>query len=118
MPGALLLYAGRAGDEPRYRTFACGSTTLREAVAALTVSPSAREAGAFVEVVARRPDQSVEPLAAVMRYLPSYPATYRFRIPITLPRGTVVDVRSSAPGCAAGVEFISTRPARAASLRL
>lgn len=115
--GTLLLYSGRAGVEPRYRAFACGTTLLQQDVKALTVTPSASEAGAFVEVVARRPDQSVEPMAAVMRYLPAYPATYRFRTPVTLPRGTAIDVRSSAPGCMAGIDFIAMRPARAASPR-
>jgi hypothetical protein len=115
--GTLLLYPGRPGDAPRYRELSCGTTVLQQDVTAVTVTPSAREAGAFVEVVARRPDQSVEPMAAVLRFLPSYPATYRFRTPVTLPRGTAIEVRSSAPGCTAGIDFIATRPARAASPR-
>jgi hypothetical protein len=115
--GTLVLYEGRAGEPPRYRAFTCGTTVLERAVQVLTITPAAGEAGAFIEVVARRPDRSVEPLAAVMRYLPGYPATYRVRTPVALPRGTTIDVRSSAAACAAGIEFIATRPAPAASLR-
>ena len=115
--GTLLLYPGAAGAEPRYRAFACGATVLRQDVKALTVMPSAAEAGASVEVVARRPDNSVEPLVALRRYLPAYPSTYRFRTPIALPRGTVIDVRSSARECTAGIDFIASRPGRAVSLQ-
>jgi hypothetical protein len=112
-PGTLVLYSGRAGDEPRYRMFACGTTTLQQNVKVLSIAPTASEAGAFVEVVARRPDQSVEAMAAVMHYLPTSPVTYRFRSPVNLPRGTEIDVRSSATGCIAAIDFIATPPARA-----
>ncbi len=115
--GALLLYPGDAGVEPRHRAFACGTTVLRQDMRALTVTPSAAEAGAFVEVIARRPDNSVEPLVALARYLPAYPATYRFRTPIALPRGTIIDVRSSARECAARIDLIASRRGRAVSLQ-
>jgi hypothetical protein len=115
--GTLLLYRGRGGEPLRHRAFTCGTTVLRQDVRALSIMPSPIEAGAFVEIVARRPDQSVEPLAAVTRYLPGYPATYRFRTPVRLPRGTAIDVRSSVAGCAAEIEFIVTRHRRAASSR-
>jgi hypothetical protein len=111
-PGTLRLYSGPAGDEPRYRTLVCGTTTLQQNLKVLSIAPAASEAGAFVEVVARRPDQSVEAMTAVMHYVPTYPATYRFRSPVNLPRGTEIDVRSSAPGCNAAIDFIATPLAR------
>ena len=111
--GTLRLYSGRSGDEPRYRTLACGTTTLQQNVKVLSIAPTASEAGAFVEVVARRPDESVEAMAAVRHYVPTYPTTYRFRSPVNLPRGTEIDVRSSASGCNAAIDFIATPPARA-----
>jgi len=116
-PGTLRLYSGRAGEEPQYRTIACGTTTLQQNVKVLSIAPAASEAGAFVEVVARRPDQSVEAIAAVTHYVPTYPVTYRFRSPVNLPRGTELDLRSSAPGCAAAIDFTVMLPDRAALLR-
>jgi len=46
------------------------------------------------------------PLSLVPRYQPAYPLTYEFRTPVRLPRGTIVDVRSSAPGCSVGLDVI------------
>jgi hypothetical protein len=71
----------------------------------LALMPVAARGGEAIEVIARRPDRTVEPLAVVRRFEPAYPVTYRFRRPIALTRGTSIDVRSSASPCRAELEL-------------
>jgi hypothetical protein len=91
--------------ELRYRPLPCGATRLEAAIDVLAVEAAAKGAGDSVEVAATRPDGSVEPLCLVPRFQPGYRPTFRLRNPVALPAGSVLDVRSSAPGCAAGIEF-------------
>jgi hypothetical protein len=108
--GTLLLHRGARGLQPRFHQLPCTSTRLDRAVHALAIAPAAGEAGDFMEIVARRPDGSVEPLVGIPRFQPAYPASFRFRRPIALPRGTTIDVRASSPGCSAALEVIGARP--------
>ena len=118
---ALALYfGGRPKRELQHRELPCGAQALDRNIEVLAVTPRARGAGAAIEIVAARPDQTVEPLAVVRRYQPPYPVTYRFRKASGSPparcwmsgrqlrsaarawsfsRG---DWRASAPGCAPG----------------
>jgi hypothetical protein len=104
--GVLALRAGRPGIPPSHLSFACGEHTLARSVRAFALTPLAAGAGESVEVAARYRDGRVVPLSVVPHYQPAYPLTYEFRSPVRLPRGTVVDVRSSAPGCRAGLDVI------------
>ena len=104
--GVAFRFGARPKHELQHRTLACKATAIDRDIDALAVTPIAAEAGASIEIVARRADERVEPLAVVPRYAPEYPITYRFRKGVRLGRGTTIDVRSSAPGCSADLEFI------------
>ena len=105
-PGTLTLTFGPRGVAPSFLRLSCGAHTMRSDARAFAVTPSARLAGDSVEVVARYRDGRIEPLSVVPRYEPAYPLTYEFREPVRLPRGTVVEVSGSSPGCGAGLDVI------------
>jgi hypothetical protein len=115
--GTLLLRHGAKGLEPRFHQLPCTSTRLDRSVQALAIAPRGAAAGDFMEVVARRPDGSVEPLVGILRFQPGYPASFRFRRPIALPRGTAIDVRAGSPGCSAALEVTGARLAAHAPAR-
>jgi len=103
---AVALYFGkRAARELRHDALPCGDTTLDKDIEALAVTPRVPRAGEWIEVVARRPDQSVEALCVVRRYETQYPITYRFRNAVRIPHGSVVHVASSSAACDADLEF-------------
>jgi hypothetical protein len=102
------LYFGRPSTrELRHQSFRCGATVIDRSVAAIAVTPRLPAAGESIEIVAHRPDRTVEALSVVPRYEPQYPITYRFRKTVPLPRGTVLQLRSSSPGCAADLDVIA-----------
>jgi hypothetical protein len=110
--GTFTIFPGHAGSALQRRTLECGATDIAQDSQAVAILPSAA-AGESVEVTARRPDGTFEPLSIVLQSQPSYPITYRFRKPVALPRGTVVDVRSSADDCRATLDFTARTPGRA-----
>ena len=110
--GMLTLRFGRRGAAPSFLKLGCGEHTIGSNARAFAITPSARGAGDSVEVVARHRNGRVEPLSVVPHYLPAYPLTYEFREPVSLPRGTVVEVTSSSPGCSAGLDIIYGSRAR------
>ena len=105
--GTLSLYLA---DSPRtglqHRILPCGSTRIDAASDVVGVEADAASAGDSVEVVATRPDGSVEPLCLIPRFQPGYRPMLRLRRPVDLPAGSTIDVRSTAEGCSAGIEFI------------
>jgi hypothetical protein len=103
---AAFWFGSRPSRELRHRTLACGSSAVDHDTEALAVTPRAAEAGASIELVARDRDGGVEPLSVVPRYEPGFPLTYRFRKPIRLRRGTTIELRSSASGCSAELDYI------------
>jgi hypothetical protein len=105
-PGTLTLTFGPRGVAPAFLQLSCGAHTIESDARVFAVTPSARLAGDSVEVVARYRDGRIEPLSVVPRYEPAYPLTYEFREPVRLPRGTVVEVSGSSPGCGAGLDVI------------
>jgi hypothetical protein len=54
------------------------------------------QAGASVQVVAVRPDSSIEPLLWIYQYKPEFHRTYYYAAPIALPAGTKIEM--SPPG--------------------
>jgi len=104
--GTLTLTFGAPGAPPSHLSFGCGAHAIARSVRAFAITPLARGAGDSIEVAARYRDGSVVPLSLVPRYQPAYPLTYEFRTPVRLPRGTILDVRSSAPGCSVGLDVI------------
>jgi hypothetical protein len=77
---AVALYFARApGRALAHRQLGCGTTVLDRSVDALALTPRLGSAGESMEVVATRPDQTVDPLCVIPRYEPGYPITYRCR---------------------------------------
>ena len=74
LSGVALHFGGRPRRELRHRFLSCGSSTIDDNIEALAVTPRAPEAGAPIEIAARRADGSIEALAVVSRYEPAYPA--------------------------------------------
>jgi hypothetical protein len=105
--GVAFQFGGRPRRELRHRSLACGASLIDRDIEALAVTPRASAAGASIEVVARRRDGTVEPLCVLPRYEPAYPITYRFRAGVRLRTGSVIDLRSSSPDCAAELDFIT-----------
>jgi hypothetical protein len=56
------------------------------------------KAGASVQIVAVRPDSSIEPLLWIYRYKPEYHRTYYYREPIALPAGTRIEMSPAGSG--------------------
>ena len=106
--GTLALYLDdRAGIELQMRRLSCGPTVIAEAWDVLGVHADAAAAGDSVEIVATRPDGSVEALCLIPRFQPGYRPMLRFRRPVDLPRSSRIDVKSSSEECAAGIEFVA-----------
>ena len=102
-----LYFGARPRHQLQHRVLACGVSAIDRDIDALSIAPHAAEAGASVEAVARHADGSVEPLAAIARFQPSYPIAYRFQDSIRLRRGSAIDVRSSAADCGAVLDFVT-----------
>jgi hypothetical protein len=96
----------RPRRELRHRLFGCGIESIDRDIDVLAVRPHAAAADDTIEVVAHRPDDSLEPLCVVSRYQPTYAVTYRLRTPVRLTRGTRIDVRSSSTRCEAMIDFV------------
>jgi hypothetical protein len=104
---SLALYFGpRPSRELRHLQLPCGTRRLDHDVAVLAVNLHASAAGMAVELVAQRPDSTVEPLCVVRRYQPEYSLTYRLRTEVRFPAGTVLDVRSDDSKCGAELEYV------------
>jgi hypothetical protein len=112
--GSIVLYEGSAGTPIERMTLDCASRTMTRDALAIAITPQA-PADESVEVTARRPDGTVQPLCVILQSMPAYPASYRFATPVALPRGTLVDIRSSSPQCSATLELTSRTPGRAAA---
>ena len=102
-----LSFDRRPQRQLQHLTLACGSQPIDREIDLIAVQPTAAAAGETVEVVAYDRDGLVAPVAVVSRYRPDYAVTYRLRAPIHLARGSRVDVRSSADGCSARIDFVS-----------
>ena len=108
--GRLSLYYGaEPKHQLRHTTLPCGTTTLDETLDLLAIEPTTNESGASIEAIARRPNRSVEPLVLIPRYVTWYVPAYRFRSAVRLPRGSRVDVRSSAPTCSVALDYVPVR---------
>ena len=107
---AVALYFAREPGRPvRSRSLGCGTTVMDRGIDALALTPRLASAGESMEIVATRPDGSVDPLCVIPRFEPAYPLTYRFRAGVALPRGTALSVRSSSPDCSVDLSFVAER---------
>ncbi len=65
--------------------------------------------GATVQVLAMRPDGTVEPLLWIYQYNPDFQRTYYYRSPVKLPAGTRVVYRVHRTRAVSGCSFESAR---------
>ncbi|MGA3186515.1 MAG: hypothetical protein ABSF22_05330 [Bryobacteraceae bacterium] len=56
------------------------------------------KAGASVQIVAVRPDSSIEPLLWIYQYKPEFHRTYYYAAPVSLPAGTRIEMSPPASG--------------------
>jgi hypothetical protein len=91
----------------RHRSFPCGSATIETPMDVVAIRPVAAGAGDSIEVVARQPDGSIDPVVVVPQYAPIYATTYRLRRAMHLAGGTQLTVRSSSNRCSADLDFLS-----------
>jgi hypothetical protein len=96
-----------------------GRLQLQRAVRVMAIRPGNVNAGASLQVIARRPDGSVEPLLWLYNYQPRFSRSYVYREPVSLPEGTVVEMSPARVGtvvliCETGTlnATVSTTPRR------
>ncbi len=70
------------------------------------------KAGATVQIVAIRPDSSVEPLLWIYQYKPEFHRTYYYAAPVSLPAGTKIEM---SPPAAGSIGLFVKPPARASN---
>jgi hypothetical protein len=87
-----LQLTSQAAREIRHLRLHRGSTRLSCAVDVLAIRPELPSSGGPLQVIARQPDGTSEPLLFIRRYDSGAPATYRFRRPVPLANDTVVEV--------------------------
>jgi hypothetical protein len=73
------------------RIAVAGAKTIRAAVKVAGIQPRSIEPGGALLVVAKKPDGSVEPMLWVQEFNPAFQDPYRYRSPVALPAGTVVE---------------------------
>jgi hypothetical protein len=69
-----------------------GATVLKHPVEAVGIEPTQIPAAGVLQVVAQRPDGSVEPLIWIEKFNPQFNATYYFRKPLLFPAGTKIEI--------------------------
>jgi hypothetical protein len=72
-----------------------GRLELKRAVRLVAIRPQNVAAGTSLQVTARRPDGSIEPLLWLYNYRPQFSRSYVYRAPISLPAGTVMETSQS-----------------------
>ena len=95
-------------------------TTLATSSQVLAIRPRNLKTGASVQIVAVRPDSSIEPLLWIYKYNPAFDRTYYYASPLKLPSGTRIEMSPSEAGsinlfvkhAGARVADIPARPAR------
>lgn len=95
-PGKLALYFAEkpAARRLRFLPLSCGPTRLPQAVAALAVRPKQS-----LEIMATRPDRTIEPLGIFSDVPAASAATYWYQAPVNLPLGSTLTISSPEPGC-------------------
>lgn len=103
-----LYFARGAAREVLQMALPCGIVPLPRAVEALSIRPVPTSPGTSLAVLARRPDRSIEPLAWLRDYPDGHTRTYRFRDAVSLPKGTLLEVSATGPGCMAELEYVAS----------
>jgi hypothetical protein len=75
-----------------------GETILKHPVEAIGIEPVQIPADGVLQVIAQRPDSSVEPLIWIERFNPQFKAIYYFRDTLQFPAGTKVEITPRSGG--------------------
>ncbi len=67
-----------------------GSLTLKQAVVLAGIRPKAVLESESVQIIAEKPDGSIEPLLWLYNYKPQFDHAYYFKTPLSLPAGTKI----------------------------
>jgi len=73
-------------------------TTLATSSQVLAIRPRNLKTGASVQIVAVRPDSSIEPLLWIYKYNPAFDRTYYYASPLKLPSGTKIEMSPAEAG--------------------
>lgn len=73
----------------------------------LAVRPKDLKKGESVQIIAARPDGTIEPLLWIYQYNPDFTRTYYYTTPVTLPAGTRIE---TSPPDAGSVELFAKMP--------
>ena len=96
LPAAPVMPAATVGAAPRGPALALrGGVSLSRTVIARGLRLRGIPPGGETRITARRPDGTVEPLLWLRNRRPNHPDAYYFREPLTLPRGTRIQVEGS-----------------------
>jgi hypothetical protein len=68
------------------------SVTLPWAIELLGIRPGAMPSGATVQLIARHPDGSIQPLLWLYDFQPAFTRTYVYKNAVTLPAGTKIEI--------------------------
>ena len=89
-----------------------GSARLRASTTIRGLLPGAIPKDGAIQVVARRPDGSIEPLLWVQKFNPAYNQPYWLRTPVKLPAGTVIE---TSPATSSASLLLAAPAARASN---
>jgi hypothetical protein len=95
--------AAKAGGSGAVNTsapqlIADGSLTLKEPTTLVGARAGTLADGASVQVIAQKPDGTIEPLIWIYDYKPKFDRAYYFQKPLALPAGTKIDVYPAGAG--------------------
>jgi hypothetical protein len=85
-------------------------TKVENSAQIVAIRPSDLKKGASVQVIAARPDGSVEPLLWIYQYNPAYQRTYYYKKSINLPAGTEIQ---TSPADAGKIALFASAPKKA-----
>jgi hypothetical protein len=72
-----------------------GATVLKHPVEAVGIEPTQIPDAGVIQVIAQRPDGSVEPLIWIEKFNPQFNSTYYFRKTLSFPAGTKIEIMPS-----------------------
>ena len=85
-----------------------GRLTLKTPLIVEGIRPNSVPEGTTLQVIASRPDGSIEPLLWLYNYKPQFGHAYFYRTPLSLPAGTKVEITPVSAGTVALLESAGT----------
>lgn len=87
-----------------------GKLTLKTPVTVLGIRPNSVPEGTSLQVIAERPDGSIEPLLWLYNYKPQFQHPYFYREPLRFPAGTKVEITPMSAGTVALLATSTLKP--------